>query len=540
MTHQHALDLASSHTFLGIELGSTRIKAVLIGSDYQTIATGSYEWENQLKNGIWTYELQDAWKGIQSAYHQMSTAVVSEYGIHLKTIGAIGISGMMHGYLPFDQNGNQLTEFRTWRNTITQQAADELTKLFSFQIPQRWSIAHLYQAILNQETTIHKISTITTLAGYVHHQLTGEHVLGLGEASGVFPIDSTIGSYDETMMQKFDHILQQKQIPWRIHEILPAVKNAGELGGTLTLTGAKLLDQTGMLQPGIPLCPPEGDADTGMVATNSVGIRTGNISAGTSIFAMAVLEKPLSKQYPEIDLVTTPDGKPVAMVHCNTCTSDLDAWVKLFGEMLQLTGMEITKSKLYELLYNQALKGHEDCNGMVSFNYYAGETITGLSTGCPMFAHPANTEMTLADFMRTHLYSAIATLKIGMELLEQEGVILTRMLGHGGLFKTPVVAQKIMAGALNLPISTMETAGEGGPWGMAVLASYMLQKQENESLDSYLNQKVFAQTSLSVIEPDQATVKGFSKFLNRYKQCIEAEQKLANIFEQEDHYEEKL
>src|SRR5512138_1168752 len=499
--------IESGKTALGIEFGSTRIKAVLIGEDHKPIASGSHEWENRYENGVWTYSLEDVWAGLQDSFQKLSKEVFEKYNTPLKTIGAIGFSAMMHGYMAFDKDGNQLVPFRTWRNTITGQAAEKLTDLFQFNIPQRWSIAHLYQAILNREPHVGKIDHLTTLAGYVHWKLTGQKVLGVGEASGVFPIDSRTNDYDKRMMRLFNEQLKAKKLPWKLQNILPKVLMAGDAAGILTEEGAMLLDPTGGLQAGIPLCPPEGDAGTGMVATNSVAVRTGNVSAGTSVFAMIVLEKPLSKLYPEIDMVTTPTGKPVAMVHSNNCTSDLNAWVELFHEFTTCLGMEISHSQLFEMLYQQGLKGDADCGGLLAYAYLSGEHITHLEEGRPLFVRTPESRFTLANFMRTHLFSSLGALRIGMDILfELERVKIDQILGHGGFFKTKEVGQKMMAAAMNVPVSVMETAGEGGAWGIALLASYMLHKAKNEPLEDYLTGKVFAGEKGSTIAPDPVDV----------------------------------
>src|SRR5215213_3144284 len=513
--------IQSGKTALGVEFGSTRIKAVLIGEDHMSIASGSHEWENRHENGVWTYSLEDIWAGLQESYRNLSHELLEKYRFPLQNIGAIGFSAMMHGYMAFDKDGNLLVPFRTWRNTITGQASEELTNLFQFNVPQRWSIAHLHQAILNKETHIKDISHLTTLAGYVHWKLTGQKVLGIGEASGMFPIDSRTNDYDESKIELFNERLKAENIPWKLQDILSKVLVAGDAAGILTEEGARLLDPTGQLQPGIPLCPPEGDAGTGMVATNSVAARTGNVSAGTSVFAMVVLEKTLSKLYPEIDMVTTPTGKPVAMVHSNNCTSDLNAWVDLFQEFTQALGVELSESRLFEMLYTKALAGDADGGGLLAYNYFSGEHITHLEEGRPMFVRTPQSRFTLANFMRTHLFSSLAALKIGMDILfEQEQVKLDQLLGHGGFFKTKEVGQKIMAGAMNVPVSVMETAGEGGAWGIALLASYMLHKSNNEPLEAYLSDKVFAGENGTTIVPDQRDVDGFGAFMARYKKGL--------------------
>jgi len=510
--------IESGKTVLGIEFGSTRIKAVLIGEDHLPIASGSHEWENKHENGVWTYSLEDVWAGLQESYRNLSHEVLEKYKTPLKTIGAIGFSAMMHGYVVFDKDGNLLVPFRTWRNTMTGQAAEKLTDLFQFNIPQRWSIAHLYQAILNKESHVKDISHQTTLAGYVHWKLTGQKVLGVGEASGMFPIDSKTNDYDKRMVGQFNEQLKAENIPWKLEDILPKVLVAGDAAGVLTEEGAKLLDPSGQLTAGIALCPPEGDAGTGMVATNSVAERTGNVSAGTSVFAMIVLENALSKLYPEIDMVTTPTGKPVAMVHANNCTSDLNAWVDLFHEFTQMLGVEVGESKLYELLFNKALTGDADGGGLLAYNYFSGESITAFEEGRPLFVRTPASRFTLANFMRVHLFSALGTLKLGMDILfEQEKVQIDQLLGHGGFFKTKDVGQKMMAAAMNVPVSVMETAGEGGAWGIALLASYLIHKSGNQPLEAYLSDKVFAGENGTTIAPDQADVAGFAAFMERYK-----------------------
>ncbi|MFZ1043015.1 MAG: FGGY-family carbohydrate kinase [Anaerolineales bacterium] len=512
--------IESGKTALGVEFGSTRIKAVLIGEDHTPLASGSYEWENRYENGVWTYHLEDVWIGLQDSYRKLSDEVFEKYTAPLKRVGVIGISAMMHGYLAFDRNGNQLAPFRTWRNTMTGQAAEQLTDLFQFNIPQRWSIAHLYQAMLNKEPHIKDIHHQTTLAGYVHWKLTGQKVLGVCEASGMFPIDSKTNGYDKRMMGLFNERLEAEKLPWQLQDILPGVLAAGEAAGLLTDVGAKLLDPTGQLQAGIPLCPPEGDAGTGMVATHSVAERTGNVSAGTSVFAMIVLEKPLSKLYPEIDMVTTPAGKPVAMVHSNNCTSDLNAWVELFREFTQALGVEMSESKLFEMLYKKGLNGDADCGGLLAYNYFSGEHLTHLEEGRPLFVRMPESRFTLSNFMRAHLFSALGALKVGLDIFEQEKVKIDQILGHGGFFKTQEVGQRIMAAAMNVPVSVMDTAGEGGAWGIALLASYMLHKADDESLEAFLSNKVFAAENGTTIAPDPKDVAGFTAFMERYKKGL--------------------
>lgn len=522
--------IENGKTALGVEFGSTRIKAVLIGEDHAPIASGSHDWENRYENGIWTYHLEDVWAGLQESYRNLSREVEEKYNTRLRTIGAIGFSGMMHGYLPFDAHGNLLVPFRTWRNTMTAQAVEKLTALFQFNIPQRWSIAHLYQAILNKEPHVKDIRFLTTLAGYVHWKLTGEKVLGVGEASGVFPIDSQTNDYDQSMLAKFNALIEAEKLPWRLEAILPKVLLAGEPAGVLTAEGARLLDPSGQLRAGIPLCPPEGDAGTGMVATNSVAERTGNVSAGTSVFAMIVLERALSKVYPEIDMVTTPAGKPVAMVHSNNCTSDLNAWVELFQEFTQALGLEVPQSRLFEMLYQQALHGEADAGGLLAYNYLSGEHITHLEEGRPLFVRTPESRFTLANFMRAHLFSALGALKIGLEILfDQEKVQIDQILGHGGFFKTKEVGQRIMAAAMNVPVTVMETAGEGGAWGIALLAAYMLWKAANEPLEAYLANKVFAGQAGTTLAPDPTDIAGFNAFMERYKKGLVLERTAVDV-----------
>ncbi|MCL2828327.1 MAG: FGGY-family carbohydrate kinase [Oscillospiraceae bacterium] len=511
-------------TFLGIELGSTRIKAVLIDAGGTPRASGGFDWENRFENGVWTYHLDDVWHGLRESFANLAADYRATHGGVDPVVSGIGVSAMMHGYLAFDREDNQLAEFRTWRNTITEEAAARLTEAFGFNIPQRWSIAHLYRAVLGGEAHVGEIGFLTTLAGYVHYQLTGEKVLGIGDASGVFPIDSTANGYHNGMVAKFDTIVSEHGVPWRLLDILPKVLVAGEHAGALTEAGAILLDPTGVLQPGIPLCPPEGDAGTGMVATNSVAPCTGNVSAGTSVFAMLVLERALSKLYLEIDMVTTPTGKPVAMVHCNNCTSDLDAWVNLFGAAMTGMGQTPDKSDLYRTLYEAALRGDPDGGGLVSVNYLSGEHTTGFHEGRPLFVRTPDSRFTLENFMRSLLFSAMATLKIGMDILSDgEGVTLSKLLGHGGLFKTPLVGQTLMAGALDIPVAVMESAGEGGAWGIALLAAYADARDEGETLEEFLKSKVFSDSAVNTIQPNPADVAGFAVYLERYKAALSIE-----------------
>lgn len=516
--------IKNGNTALGIEFGSTRIKAVLIDAQNQPIASGSHDWENHLKNNIWTYPLEEVWSGLQDCYANLKKEVKEKYGVTITTFGAMGFSAMMHGYLAFDEKDEQLAEFRTWRNTITEQASEELSKVFQFHIPQRWSIAHLYQAILNGEEHVKDVRFFTTLAGYIHWQLTGEKAIGIGDAAGMFPIDSATKDWDVNMIGQFDQLVEAKAFPWKLEELLPKVLVAGDEAGVLTEAGAKLLDTEGDLQAGIPVCPPEGDAGTGMAATNSVAVRTGNVSAGTSVFAMAVLENPLSKPYDEIDMVTTPAGDPVAMVHCNNCTSDLNAWVNLLKECVEAFGVKVDMNTLFGTLYNKALEGDADCGGLLAYNYFSGEHITGFEEGRPMFVRKPESKFNLANFMRVHLSTSLGALKTGMDILtKQEHVELDKMLGHGGLFKTKGVGQRILAAAIDTPVYVMETAGEGGAWGIALLASYMLNKEEGESLTSYLAQKVFGGEEGERMDPVASDVEGFEAFMQNYKNGLAIE-----------------
>ena len=510
--------IESGKAILGIEFGSTRIKAVLIDTDNNPIAQGSFEWENQLVDGLWTYSIDTIWKGLQDCYADLRKNVKAEYDCEIKQLAAIGISAMMHGYMAFGKDENILVPFRTWRNTNTAKAAAELSELFHFNIPLRWSISHVYQAILNGEDHINKIDFLTTLAGYIHWQLTGKKVLGVGDASGMLPIDSNTNNYDAEMVAKFDKLIEPKNLGWKILDILPEVLNAGEDAGVLTEEGAKKLDPSGTLQAGTPLCPPEGDAGTGMVATNAVRQRTGNVSAGTSSFSMIVLEKALSKPYEVIDMVTTPDGSPVAMVHCNNCTSDLNAWVGLFKQYQELLGVPVDMNEVFGKLYNHALEGDADCGGLIAYNYISGEPVTGLAEGRPMFVRSANDHFNLANFMRANLYASVAVLKIGNDVLfKDEKVQVDRITGHGGLFKTKGVGQRILAAAINSPISVMETAGEGGAWGIALLAGYLINNEEKLSLADYLDKKVFAGNTGVEIAPTAEDVAGFDKYIETYK-----------------------
>lgn len=504
--------MKTSDMYLGLELGSTRIKAVGIDGAHRPVASGGYTWKSAFENGVWTYALEDAWQGIRAAVADMEKR---------DGIAGMGISAMMHGYLAFDKDWNLLTPFRTWQNTMTGEAAEKLTELFQFNIPQRWSIAHLYQAVLNNEAHVDAIAHLTTLAGYIHFMLTGVNAVGIGEASGMFPVDDKTLTYDAGMLDAFDALVSQRGIAWSIRDLLPRVLVAGENAGYLTEEGAKRLN--GLLPPGIPFAPPEGDAGTGMVATDAIAERSGNVSAGTSIFAMVVLEKPLGRHYPEIDIVTTPEGKPVAMVHCNNCTNDMNAWVNVLEEAVNLFGAHPQKGELFEKLYNISLEGDADAGGLVVYNYMAGEGVTHMDEGRPMVIRRPDSNFSLANFIRAQLYATMATLRIGMDILASEHVVIDRLMGHGGLFKTPGVAQKYMAAACKAPVTCMETAGEGGPFGMAVLAAYMCNRGEQETLDEYLNSRVFASAKAVTIAPEHETAEGFERYLNAFKRGLRVE-----------------
>ncbi len=522
--------IAEGKSYLGIEFGSTRIKAVVIDETGTVLATGGHSWENRLDSGIWTYTLDDIWGGLQDCYSDLLADIKKKYDVVPKRYAYMGFSAMMHGYLAFDNDGKLLVPFRTWRNTITEEAAKKLTAEFSFNIPQRWSISHLYQAILNKEEHVKDLDFVTTLAGYVHYIMTGKRVLGVGDASGMFPIDSATKDYDEEMVKKFDELVSPCGFGWKLRQIFPASISAGEDAGTLTAEGAAKLDVSGNLEAGIPVCPPEGDAGTGMVATNSVGLRTGNTSAGTSVFAMVVLEKPLSKVYEQIDMVTTPDGAAVAMVHCNNCTSEINAWVNLFKEFGEMMGMKTDMNELFTKLYSVGLKGDSDCGGLLSYNYLSGEPVTGFDKGAPLFVRSADSKFTLANVMRMHLYSALAALKSGLDILiNEEGVKVDKMYGHGGYFKTKGVGQAVAAAAIHAPVSVMETAGEGGPWGMAVLASYADTRNSEEGLEEFLNRKIFAGAKGSTLEPDPEDEKGFDEFMKIYMDGLKIEQSAVEV-----------
>ena len=523
--------IETGKAILGIELGSTRIKAVLIDQENKPIAQGSHTWENQLVDGLWTYSIEAIWSGLQDCYADLRSNIKNLYGdVEIENLAAIGVSAMMHGYMPFNEKEEILVPFRTWRNTNTGRAAAALSELFVYNIPLRWSISHLYQAILDNEAHVKDIKFLTTLAGYVHWQLTGEKVLGIGDASGMLPIDPTTHNYSAEMVAKFDNLIAPKEYSWKLEDILPKVLSAGENAGVLTPEGSKMLDASGHLKAGIPVCPPEGDAGTGMVATNAVKQRTGNVSAGTSSFSMIVLEKELSKPYEMIDMVTTPDGSPVAMVHCNNCTSDLNAWVNLFKEYQELLGIPVNMDEIYSKLYNIALTGDADWGGLLSYNYISGEPVTGIADGRPLFVRSANDKFSLANFMRTHLYASVGVLKIGNDILfNEEKVKVDRITGHGGLFKTKGVGQRVLAAAINSPISVMETAGEGGAWGIALLGSYLVNNEKKQSLADFLDENVFVGDAGVEISPVPEDVAGFNAYIENYKAGLPIEEAAAKF-----------
>ena len=523
--------IETGKAILGIELGSTRIKAVLIDQENKPIAQGSHTWENQLVDGLWTYSIEAIWSGLQDCYADLRSNIKNLYGdVEIENLAAIGVSAMMHGYMPFNEKEEILVPFRTWRNTNTGRAAAALSELFVYNIPLRWSISHLYQAILDNEAHVKDIKFLTTLAGYVHWQLTGEKVLGIGDASGMLPIDPTTHNYSAEIVAKFDKLIAPKEYNWKLEDILPKVLSAGENAGVLTPEGSKKLDASGHLKAGIPVCPPEGDAGTGMVATNAVKQRTGNVSAGTSSFSMIVLEKELSKPYEMIDMVTTPDGSPVAMVHCNNCTSDLNAWVNLFKEYQELLGIPVNMDEIYSKLYNIALTGDADCGGLLSYNYISGEPVTGIADGRPLFVRSANDKFSLANFMRTHLYASVGVLKIGNDILfNEEKVKVDRITGHGGLFKTKGVGQRVLAAAINSPISVMETAGEGGAWGIALLGSYLVNNEKKQSLADFLDENVFVGDAGVEISPVPEDVAGFNAYIENYKAGLPIEEAAAKF-----------
>lgn len=516
--------IISGKTALGIELGSTRIKGVLIDFQGNVLAVGIHDWENSLVDNVWTYGLEEIHTGIRHCYSSLREDVLEKYGIILENIGAIGIGAMMHGYMALDKNGKQLAPFQTWRNTNTQEAADILTELFEFNIPLRWTAAHLYQRILDKEKHVEQIDYVSTLSGYIHWKLTGQKVIGIGDAAGMFPIDSDTHDYDEVMVKKFDTLLAPYEYPWKLRDIFPKVLVAGENAGVLTEEGAAFLDETGSLKAGIPLCPPEGDAGTGMTATNSVAPRTGNVSAGTSTFAMIVLEKKLSKVYREIDMVTTPTGFPCAMSHANNGTSDLNAWVGLFGEFAELMGIKTDAGTLFEKLYTHSLKGDKDCGGLLAYGYYSGENITMINEGRLAFLRTAESRFSLANFMKVNLYTSLGAVKMGLDILiEDESVKVDRIMGHGGFFKTKGVGQRYLAAAVNAPVTVMDTASEGGAWGVALLALYLIDKKADEKLEDYLEARIFADLSGETITPDKEDIEGFHVFMERYKSGLSIE-----------------
>lgn len=525
---------------LGVEFGSTRIKACLIGPDHTVIASGGHEWQNELVDGRWSYPLEAVWHGLQSAYGELADEAEQRYGVRPAQLAGIGISAMMHGYLPFDEDGELLVPFRTWRNTSTGPASKELSDAFGFNIPLRWSIAHLYQAVLDDESHVTQIASLTTLAGYVHRMLTDRSVLGVGDASGMFPIDAKTGDYDERMLAQADELIGRRMPGAHVRDLLPEVLPAGADAGTLTEEGAALLDASGALQPGIRFCPPEGDAGTGMVATNSVAPRTGNVSVGTSVFAMVVLEGALSAVHDEIDVVATPAGLPVAMVHCNNGASELGAWAGLFREFAVALsgGHDVSSDHVFSTLITAALDGEADGGGLLSYNFLSGEPVAGLESGRPLVVRTSNSRLTLANFARTQLYGVFATLALGMQVLAGEHVAVDRMFAHGGLFRTPVVAQRLLAAALGVPVAVGETASEGGAWGAAVLAAY-LGEASDQTLDEYLATGVFADAEQTVAEPDDADAAGFATYLDRFRAGLEIEHAATAALSNDDNDEER-
>ena len=533
MVQEHKLDdqvavtaekIRAGKTSLGIEFGSTRIKAVLVDDTYATIAAGDFGWASHLEDGLWSYSQEEIWTGLQTAYAKLAQDVESAYGEKLTRVGHIGFSAMMHGYLAFDKDGELLVPFRTWQNTNTSAAHEKLSELFQYNIPERWSIAHLYQCVLNNEEHIGKVDFITTLAGYVHWKLTGKKVLGVGDASGMFPIDPTTRTYETEFIDKFNALPEVAAQPWKLADLLPETLVAGTPAGELTEEGAKLLDPTGTLQPGITFAPPEGDAGTGMVATNSVRVRTGNVSAGTSIFAMVVLEHKLARLHPEVDLVTTPAGDLAGMSHANNFTSDLNAWVGLFGQFAAAIGQPVDAGTLYGTLFRSAIADDVDsnCGGLINYPFRSGEFLAGLPEGRPLFARGPEANMSLGNFMRAQLFSAFSPVKIGMDVMtKDEGVAVDSLVGHGGIFTTPKVAQKILAAAFNTPIKVMSTAAEGGAWGMAVLADYLF--HADQPLDEFLDSRVFADAASTTEEPDSGDVEGFEEFFDRFRKGLPIE-----------------
>lgn len=522
--------ILNGKTALGIELGSTRIKSVLIDLSGKVLAVGIHDWENSFIDNIWTYSIEEIHTGLRGCYRSLCEEVEKKYGLTLKIIGSIGVSAMMHGYMVLDKDGNQIAPFQTWRNTNTQEAADELTELFQFNIPLRWSVAHLYQRILDREEHVKKLAYVSTLSGYIHWKLTGEKVIGVGDAAGMFPIDSDNCDYDEQMVQKFDALIEKYAYDWKLRDIFPKVLVAGENAGSLTKEGAAFLDESGNLEAGIPLCPPEGDAGTGMTATNSVAPGTGNVSAGTSTFAMIVLEKQFSKVYREIDMVTTPSGFPCAMSHANNGTSDLNAWVSLFGEFAKLMGYQVDIGELFEKLYSNSLKGDPDCGGLLAYGYYSGENITMINEGRLAFLRTPESRFNLANFMKAHLYTSLGAVKMGLDILmEEEKVKVNRIMGHGGFFKTKGVGQRYLAAVVGAPVTVMDTASEGGAWGIALLAAYLIDKKENEKLEDYLEDRIFGELAGETVTSYEEDQKGFDVFMTRYKAGLEIEKKAIEV-----------
>lgn len=519
----------SGEAVLGVELGSTRIKAVLIAPDGAPLAQGAHRWENHFEDGNWTYPLEEVWSGLRAAYADLAADVGARYGAPPERLAAAGVSAMMHGYLAFDGSGNLLVPFRTWRNTGTRRAAEELTGALGCNIPQRWSAAHLYQAILNREPHVEKVRFLTTLSGYVHWRLTGKKVLGIGDAAGMFPVDGALGTFDPEKLNVFDKMAGRHGFSKPLRTLLPEVLRAGEPAGALTAAGAELLDPTGTLRPGVPMAPPEGDAGTGMAATDALAPRTGNISAGTSVFAMVVLERPLSGFYPELDTVATPTGRAVAMVHCNNGTSDLDAWVRLLRQAGLGRGDE---NAAYEMFYRAALAGEPDCGGVTVCNFLSGEPVTGLDAGIPLLTRTPDARLTLENFARANLLGAMAALKLGMEILtEREGAAIDTLTGHGGLFQTGGAAQRLLAGVLGIPVRCMETAESGGPWGMALLAGYLVRKRDGEPLEDFLRERVFRRVRSRTARPDPRDADGAAAYLRRYRKLLDVERGAVRAFQ---------
>lgn len=521
MTNNHKAIIEDGKAVLGIELGSTRIKCCLIDESKTPFISGEFEWQNQLVDGIWTYAINDIWEGLQKSYADLVQNVQMTYQVPLRNLKALGISAMMHGYLVFDENDQLLVPFRTWRNCISSEAANYLTKEFNYNIPERWSIAHFYQAVLNNETHVSNVAFMTTLSGYIHWQLTGKKVLGVGDASGMFPINDQTHNYDEKMLSRMDELLAEKNLSNKIEAILPKVLLAGELGGYLTEEGAKRLDTLGQLEAGIPLCPPEGDAGTGMVATNTISQKQGNVSAGTSIFAMFVLEQALKNVYPEIDIVTTPDGSMVAMVHGNNCSTDINNWIRIFDEFAKLMGYEVTKEELYEKLFTHSLNADPNAGGLLNYGYYSGEPLSGVIDGRPLMLFHPNADFNLANFIQSHLFSSFSVLSLGMDILTtKEKVVIDKVFAHGGLFKTEAIAQKALATVLDKPVSVMNTAGEGGAWGIALLADYLTYAEQGMTLPEYLAKFVFEALEEKVIKVGKNEREGYLAYFEQYQQAL--------------------